>query len=91
MNPRVRARSRRKSAFAIFAADAGAVDAATLALRRLGEGFGRQSPERRSRLPGVDWARLEAFRSSDLVRAMTAREIWAFVRDEVPALVEVLR
>jgi len=35
--------------------------------------------------------RLDAFRSAELVRAMTAREIWAFVRDEVPALVEALR
>jgi hypothetical protein len=34
IDPRVRARSRRKSASAIFAADAGAVDAAVLALRR---------------------------------------------------------
>jgi uncharacterized protein with HEPN domain len=45
----------------------------------------------RARLPAIPWNHLDAFRAVPVVVAMSAAEVWSFVRDEVPALAKALR
>lgn len=77
---------------ASFTADDGSrLDAGRRHLQHLGEAASHQSPERRARLPGVDWTRLDLLRPLEAVRGMGAADVWGFIRDEVPALAKALR
>jgi uncharacterized protein with HEPN domain len=76
---------------AAFAATENRPDAARFNLRHVGEAASYQSPERRARLPGIAWERLDTFRPQSAVMAMSAAELFAFIRDEVPALAEALQ
>lgn len=76
---------------AAFATAENRPDAARHHVQHLGEAASYQSPERRKRLPGVSWKRLDTFRPVSAVMTMSAAELLAFIRDEVPALAEALR
>jgi uncharacterized protein with HEPN domain len=84
--------------FATFAASVRLTAEAQLHLyHHVGEGAKRQSPEARKRFPGVDWARLDKFSDDNETgtwgwpQAPTPKEIWKFIHDEAPTLVEKLR
>jgi hypothetical protein len=68
-----------------------AMDAARLNIQHLGEAASHQTPERRARLPGIDWKRLDDFRPVSVVVAMSTADVRRFIRNEVPALAEALR
>ena len=68
-----------------------ATDAAKFHILHLGEAAKHQTQERRARLPGVDYKRLEGFQSVPLVVAMTKADLRRFIREEVPALAEAVR
>jgi hypothetical protein len=68
-----------------------ATDAAKFYILHLGEAARHQTPERRARLPGVDWKRLEDFQLVSDVVAMSKADLRRFIRNEVPALAEALR
>jgi uncharacterized protein with HEPN domain len=74
-----------------FSAAENRPDAAKLHLQYLGEAASHQSQERRARLPGINWKRLDAFRDTSVVMAMTATEVYRFIQDEVKALAEALQ
>ena len=76
---------------AAFATAENRPDAAKHHVQHLGEAASYQSPERRARLPGIAWERLDTFRPQSAVMAMSAAELFAFIRDEVPALAEALQ
>jgi uncharacterized protein with HEPN domain len=59
-------------------------------LQQLGEAASHLSPERRARLPGISWARLDLLRSVHAVEVMGARELWAFIHHEVLAISRAL-
>ncbi len=83
-----------KMDFAAFVAHATRLDACKRHVQHLGEAASHQSPERRARLPGIDWRRLDSFRAMTGVSgapAMTAVEVWTFILEQVPVLVEALR
>lgn len=67
------------------------LDAAKRHVQHVGEAAGHQSLERRARLPGIDWKRLDALRPVAGVVAMSAAEVWNFIRGEVPALMNALK
>jgi hypothetical protein len=66
------------------------LDEARVLLARLGEAAGRQSPQRRAGLPGVDWARLDRLRLA-VLKAMTAAEVRGLILEQVPAIRSALR
>jgi uncharacterized protein with HEPN domain len=74
-----------------FASDRVRPDAARRHLQHLGEAAGHQSKERRALLPAIKWRRLDTFRPVAAVGSLSAAKLWAFIRDEVPALEEALR
>lgn len=74
-----------------FAADPIRLDASRRHVQHLGEAAKHQPPERRARLPGILWERLDAVRPVRAVKAMGARELWAFIRRQVPAIARALR
>jgi len=74
-----------------FAADEKRPDAARRHIQHLGEAASYQPPAVRARLPKINWSRLDSVRPVAVVRGMSAAEIWNFIRDEVPALTEVLQ
>jgi uncharacterized protein with HEPN domain len=63
----------------------------------VGEGAKRQPPEARKRFPGVDWERLDEFSDDNETgtwgwpQPPTPEEIWKFIHEEAPILVEKLR
>jgi uncharacterized protein with HEPN domain len=65
-------------------------DACRAEMVRMGKAARLQSARNRARLPAVDWRRLDQLRDAS-VRRMTAAEVYAFAKNEVPALVEALR
>jgi ribosomal protein S27AE len=65
------------------------LDASRRHLQHIGEAASHQPPERRARLPGIDWERLDRLRRGAF--SMSAVEVWSFVLDEVPALAKALR
>ena len=70
------------------------LDAARRHIQHIGEAASHQSPERRARLSGIDWTRLDLFRAMTGVSgapAMSAVEVWNFILEEVPALAEALQ
>jgi uncharacterized protein with HEPN domain len=68
-----------------------ATDAAQFRILHLGAAAKNQTPERRARLPGIDWKRLEAFQHFWGVIAMSKADLRRFIHDEVPTLAEALR
>ncbi len=60
-------------------------------------GAKRQPPEARKRFPGVDWERLDEFSDDNETgtwgwpQPPTPEEIWKFIHEEAPILVEKLR
>jgi uncharacterized protein with HEPN domain len=74
-----------------FASDENRPDAARRHVRHIGEAASYQSQERRARLRGINWTRLDAFRPVPAVMAMNADDLYAFIREEVPALAEALQ
>jgi uncharacterized protein with HEPN domain len=77
-----------------FAAHRTPLEAAKRHIQHIGQAASHQSTERRTRLPGIDWKRLDTFRAMTGVSgapAMRAVEIWTFILEEVPALAKALR
>jgi uncharacterized protein with HEPN domain len=84
--------------FVTFAADICKNGVAQLHLyHHVGEGAKQQSSEARKRFSGVDWARLDKFSDDNETgtwgwpQAPTPEEIWKFIHEEAPILVEKLR
>jgi uncharacterized protein with HEPN domain len=73
--------------FAAFAKDLGAVESAKYHIRlHLGAGASHQSPERRARLSGVDWAKLDLWATIDSTEKMERAE-GDFTREELEAMI----
>jgi uncharacterized protein with HEPN domain len=67
------------------------VGAAKYEIFHLGLAASYQSPQRRARLPGVDWERLECLRSAIAVNRWTPAQVWNFMKDEVRAIGRALK
>jgi uncharacterized protein with HEPN domain len=67
------------------------VAAARYQILHLGISAGYQSPQRRARLPGVDWERLENLQSAIVVNRLTPAQVWKFMKKEARAIARALK
>ena len=70
---------------AAFGANKFAQDTIRMELLCIGHAAACQTPASRARLPGIDWKRLEQFKTR-AIKGMLVEEMWRFVSEEAPEL-----